>query len=91
MSGIQLVHTPEEVKAVTSMMAGKHLMNRYTPTKGLICRSVLIMEEVSFSDKFFVLLSLDTRTNSPMLTYSKQGGHPLERLLDMFPHTVKKH
>jgi succinyl-CoA synthetase beta subunit len=70
-------------------MTGKHLINKYTPKMGLACKSVLIMEEVYFSTKHFLSLSFDSKTCNPVLTYSKMGGHPLDRLLTMFPDAVR--
>lgn len=77
---------------MTSEITGKHLINKYThPKRGMLCRTALIMEEVLFKNKFFLNLSLDRQTSNPVLIYSKQGGHPLDRLLDTFPETVHKH
>ena len=79
------------MKQKAADMAGKHFINKYTPKMGLICRSVLVMEEVYYRDKYFLNLSFDNKTCNPVLTYSKLGGHPLERLLTMFPNAVKHH
>ena len=49
------------------------------------------MEDVQFSEKFFLNLSFDIKTANPVLTYSKMGGHPLDRLLNMFPDLVRRH
>lgn len=90
-SGIHRVNNAEAVKAITAQMSGKHLINTNTPRKGLICRSVLIMEEVLFSSKHFLSLTFDRKLSCPVLTYSKMGGHPLDRLLNMFPDAVHQH
>lgn len=90
-SGIHRVQNAEEVKMIADQMLGKHLINKNTPRKGIICRSVLIMEDVQFSEKFFLNLSFDIKTANPVLTYSKMGGHPLDRLLNMFPDLVRRH
>jgi succinyl-CoA synthetase beta subunit len=70
-SGIHRVSSPEEVRDVAGQMCGKHLINKYTQLSGMLCRSVLVMEEVYFTKKFFVNLALDVNSCSPILTYSK--------------------
>lgn len=89
-SGIHKVSSPEEVRDVAGQMCGKHLINRHTNKDGLLCRSVLVMEEVYYTNKFFLSLTHDVKSSSPMLTFSKQGGHPLDRLLSIFPETVRR-
>jgi succinyl-CoA synthetase beta subunit len=53
-SGIHKVSSPQEVREVTEEMCGKHLINKFTNNDGILCRSVLVMEEVYFTNKFFV-------------------------------------
>lgn len=89
-SGIHKVSSPEEVRDVAGQMCGKHLLNKYTQPHGMLCRSVLVMEEVYYTNKFFISLTLDINSSSPMLTYSKQGGHPLDRLIRIFPGSVRR-
>lgn len=72
-------------------MTGKHFINKYTPKMGLICRSVLVMEEVYASEKFFLDLAFDSKTCNPVLTASKMGGHPLDRLLTLYPDAIRRH
>ena len=45
-SGIHKIASIEEVKEVAGKMCGKHFINKYTPSSGVICTSVLVMEEV---------------------------------------------
>lgn len=62
-SGVHKVKTPNEVRAVTSKMIGKHLITNDTPLEGLICRSVLLLEEVHMVGRYFTGMMLD-RTHS---------------------------
>jgi succinyl-CoA synthetase beta subunit len=88
-SGIHKVSSPLEVKEVTEEMCGKHLINKNTEKAGILCRSVLIMEEVYFTNKFFMSLSFDIHSGSPKLYYSKLGGHPIDRLIKMYPESLR--
>lgn len=76
---------------VANKMCGKHLITKSTPTDGLICRSVMIAEEIKHNNKYFTTLKYDSRTGGHVLIYSQQGSYPLERLMTMSPHQVHFH
>ena len=75
-SGIHSVKTPEEVRDVTARMAGHRFISRYTPGRGLMCKAVLIMEEIRPRNKFYLNLRYDLKDACPVLYYSNKGGIP---------------
>jgi succinyl-CoA synthetase beta subunit len=72
-------------------MCGNHLINNITPSSGLLCRGVLVTEELFFSDKYYLNLQYDRRTSNPVLLYSKVGGFPLDRLIKIDPKSIKNY
>ena len=79
-SGIQTAQTPEEVRDVAEKMLGHRYLSKSTPARGLMCKKVLIMEEIRVRNKFFLHLSIDSKEATPVLTYSNKGGIPGEQL-----------
>jgi len=72
-------------------MCGNHLVNNITPPRGLLCRGVLVTEDLIFTDKYYLNVQYDRKTSNPVLLYSKVGGYPLERLVKIDPESIRSH
>lgn len=60
-------------------MIGKRLVTAGTPYRGLLVKSVLVMEELPHEGKYFASIQLDRKNECPVLIYSKMGMMPLHR------------
>ena len=55
-----------------------------------MCTSVLVMEHLQVEQQFFVQISLDTKKQMPVITYSTTGGMALDTLEALYPERVKR-
>ena len=53
-SGIHKADTCEQVRDIAQQMCGNHLINNITPVGGLLCRGVLVTEDLIFTDKYYL-------------------------------------
>ena len=55
-------------------MCGKRYINENTGPEGYLCNCVYIMEEVERHMEVFLTLTLDEKTNNPVLSYGTYDG-----------------
>ena len=55
-------------------MCGKKYVNKYTGPDGYICNCVYIMEHLDIAKQLFLRISLDEKTQMPVISYSFHGG-----------------
>lgn len=97
MGGIHICETPEEVRDVAEQMCGKTLVtpsvinDTYygTGTQGFLCRCVYVMEVVEQQHSYFIQISLDRNTNSPVIKYSTVGGMSYQKIMSEYPDKMK--
>ena len=59
---------------------GKRLVLPDGDPRGRICNSVLVMEHLDIEQQYFLGITLDRKTQQPVITYSDVGGLSLARL-----------
>jgi succinyl-CoA synthetase beta subunit len=72
--GVQILKTPEQVKAFTEQMIGYNLVTHQTTKNGLKVNAVLIHEGVDIKRQIYLAFILDRNTQRPAIVASTEGG-----------------
>ena len=69
-------------------MLGKKYVNEQTEEEGYIVNCVYIQEQLDIEKELYLQIMLDTKTQQPVVIYSKHGGMSLERIQRLHPDEV---
>lgn len=98
-SGIHICESPEEVRHVAEMMAGKTLVTPSqkndllysTDGQGFICRCVYVLEMLETIKKFYIKIYLDRDACCPVIEYVNLGsGININKILKDHPKLIRK-
>lgn len=59
-------------------MLGHKLVTKQTTSDGILCRKLMVVEQVGHDTEFYVSLALNVQSLYPLLIFSKEGGTSIE-------------
>ena len=89
-SGVHIVKTPEEVRAVADKMCGKTLVTKQSGDSGFPCNCVYIVQKIDIDKEFYLSITLDRKAGTPVFIYSPAGGMSIEDVAKKNPDQIHK-
>ncbi|VDL75064.1 unnamed protein product [Nippostrongylus brasiliensis] len=88
--GVQIVFTPEEAMEKARMMIGSKLITKQTDHRGKLCEEVMVCKRLFTRREYYFSITLDRKTNGPILIGSSRGGVNIEEVAATEPDAIVK-
>ena len=88
--GIQRVTNPKKAGETAGFFIGKPFSTYQSGNVGSIVKSVLITEDVSIKEEYYLGIVIDRSQGKPVILFSKEGGVEIEEVALSKPGAIKK-
>ncbi len=86
--GIQLVHTPEELRNASEAILSRPLITKQTGSKGKKVHKLLIEQVVEIQQELYLAMTIDRKKARPVMIFSQAGGMDIEEVAEELPERV---
>lgn len=86
--GVHTLSTISEVRDCSEKMLGKMYVGEGTDDEGFIVNCVYIQEKLDIETEIYLQIKLDSKTQQPVIIYSRHGGMSLERIMRLHPREL---
>ena len=76
--GVQLVHSPEELKKASKAILSQPLITKQTGSKGKKVHKLLIEQSVEIQQELYLAMTIDRTMARPVMIFSQAGGMDIE-------------
>ncbi|ORY74120.1 hypothetical protein BCR37DRAFT_384552 [Protomyces lactucae-debilis] len=86
--GVKIVNSPREAAMFAEQMIGAKLITKQTGAAGKICNSVYIVERKYLRKEYYLAMTMDRKTQGPMIIGSSEGGMNIEDVAKENPDAI---
>jgi succinyl-CoA synthetase beta subunit len=86
--GVQLVHSPEELREVSEAILSRPLVTKQTGSKGKKVHKLLIEQGVEIQQELYLAMTIDRNRAKPVMIFSQAGGMDIEEVAEESPGRV---
>lgn len=87
--GVHVVTSENDVRNLVPKMLGKTLVTKQTGEKGITCKALFIVEKVNVIDEKYFSITLDRKSQGPVLIASAKGGVNIEETAEKDHDAIK--
>lgn len=86
--GVRIVFSPTEVRMFAEKMLGHNLITKQTGAAGRVCNHVYICERLFARREYYFAITMDRKSQGPVLIGSSQGGMDIETVAAENPASI---
>lgn len=87
--GVHVFNSAEEVVNTAPKMLNKTLVTKQTGEKGIMCKTLYLVEKVDVVKEKYLSITLDRKHQCPVLLASSEGGVNIEETAEKNPDAIK--
>jgi succinyl-CoA synthetase beta subunit len=88
--GVQVVHSPEELKEASESILSRPLITKQTGSKGKKVHKLLIEQGVDILQELYLAMTIDRNRARPVMIFSQAAGMDIEEVAEESPERVFK-
>ncbi|MDA3910059.1 MAG: ADP-forming succinate--CoA ligase subunit beta [Bacteroidales bacterium] len=88
--GVKITSSPDEVFEVAKQMLGMTLITHQTGPEGKKVKKLYIEAAASIKDEYYLGITLDRKTEMPVIMASTEGGVEIEKVAEETPEKIIK-
>ena len=86
--GVQVVHSPGELKEASEAILSRPLITKQTGSKGKKVHKLLIEQGVEIQQELYLAMAIDRNAARPVMIFSQAGGMDIEEVAEESPERV---